>query len=89
MLGITTTSAQEVKNYDQGFRLGFGINGGLPLDNPYDYNLDADARIQYDLSKKYSVTRTRVFSTMFVSGKDNNLGYIPVKVGFKAFVLKD
>ena len=88
-LGITTTSAQEVKNYDQGFRLGFGINGGLPLDNPYDYNLGADARIQYDLSKKYSITATTGFSNMFASGKDNDLGYIPAKVGFKAFVLKD
>lgn len=88
-LGITTTSAQEVKNYDQGFRLGFGINGGLPLDNPYDYNLGADARIQYDFSKKYSITATTGFSNMFVSGKDNDLGYIPAKVGFKAFVLKD
>ena len=26
---------------------------------------------------------------MFVSGDDNDLGYIPVKAGFKAFILKD
>ena len=26
---------------------------------------------------------------MFVSGKNNDLGYIPAKAGFKAFVLKD
>ena len=26
------TQAQEVKNYDQGFRLGFGINAGVPTD---------------------------------------------------------
>lgn len=90
LFGIATTAtAQEIKEYDQGFRLGFGINGGLPLDNPYDYNLGADARIQYDLSKKYSLTFTTGFSNMFVSGKDNDLGYIPAKAGFKAFVLKD
>ena len=26
VLGVATTSAQEVKDYDQGFRLGFGLN---------------------------------------------------------------
>lgn len=81
--------AQEKTNYDQGFRLGFGLNAGLPTNNPYDFNLGADARLQYDLSKKYSLTFTTGFSNMFVSGKDNDLGYIPAKAGFKAFVLKD
>lgn len=89
VLGIAMTSAQEVQNYDQGFRLGFGINAGLPLDNPYDFSLGADARLQYDLSKKYSLTLTTGFSNMFVSGDNNDLGYIPAKAGFKAFVLKD
>ena len=89
LLGVATTSAQEVQNYDQGFRLGFGISGGLPLDNPYDYNLGADARLQYDLSQRYSLTLTTGFSNMFVPGENNDLGYIPAKAGFKAFVLKD
>jgi hypothetical protein len=89
VLGVATTSAQEATNYDQGFRLGFGVSGGLPLDDPYDFNLGADARLQYDLSKKYSLTLTTGFSNMFVSGDDNDLGYIPAKAGFKAFVLKD
>jgi hypothetical protein len=89
LLGVATTSAQEVNNFDPGFRLGFGINGGLPLDDPYDYNLGADARLQYDLSQRYSLTLTTGFSNMFVSGENNDLGYIPAKAGFKAFVLKD
>lgn len=89
-LAVVSLNAQEKeKNYDQGFRLGFGISGGLPLNDPYDFNLGADARIQYDLSKQYSLTFTTGFSNMFVSGKDNDLGYIPAKAGFKAFVLKD
>lgn len=83
------TTAQEQENYDQGFRLGIGINAGLPTNDPYDFNLGADARLQYDLSKRYSLTFTTGFSNMFVSGDDNDLGYIPVKAGFKAFVLKD
>ena len=34
-LYANTTFAQdsETKNYDQGFRLGFGVNGGIPTDN--------------------------------------------------------
>jgi len=83
------TTAQEQEKYDQGFRLGIGINAGVPTDDPYDFNLGADARLQYDLSKKYSLTFTTGFSNMFVSGDDNDLGYIPAKAGFKAFVLKD
>lgn len=77
------------KKYDQGFRLGFGLNAGYPFQDPYDFNLGIDARLQYDLSKRYSVTVTTGFSNMFVSGKNNDLGYIPLKAGFKAFVLKD
>lgn len=83
------TIAQEQEKYDQGFRLGIGINAGIPTNDPYDFNLGADARLQYDLSKKYSLTFTTGFSNMFVSGDDNDLGYIPAKAGFKAFVLKD
>ena len=87
----TNSFSQEVSttNYDQGFRLGIGVNVGYPFQDPYDFNLGADARLQYDLSKRYSVTLTTGFSNLFISGKDNDLGYIPLKAGFKAFVLKD
>ena len=87
----SSTFAQETNstNYDQGFRLGIGVNVGYPFQDPYDFNLGADARLQYDLSKRYSITFTTGFSNLFVSGDDNDLGYIPVKAGFKAFVLKD
>ncbi len=76
-------------NYDQGFRLGFGINGGYALQDPYGLALGADARLQYDLSKRYSVAVTSGFSNLFVKGKNNDLGFIPVKLGFKAFVWND
>jgi hypothetical protein len=91
LFSATTAFAQEAekKNYDQGFRLGFGLSGGLPLQDPYDLNIGGDVRLQYDLSTKYSLTLTTGFNNFFVSGKDNDLGYIPVKGGFKAFVLKD
>ncbi|WP_289662553.1 hypothetical protein [Flavobacterium panacagri] len=92
-----TTFAQETEatNYDQGFRLGFGVNGGLPTDGDYDWALGGDVRLQYDLSKKTSLTLTTGFTNLFNGKKDaagndiKDLGFIPAKAGFKAFVLKD
>lgn len=81
--------AKPTSEYDQGWRLGVGVNVGLPTNDPYDYNLGADARLQYDISKRYSVTFTTGFSNFFVKGDDNDLGYIPAKIGFKGFILKD
>ena len=92
LFSASTMVAQETKtaeNYDQGFKLGFGISGGAVFQDPYDFALGADARLQYDLSKRYSVTLTTGFSNLFVSGDNNDLGFIPVKAGFKAFVWND
>jgi hypothetical protein len=77
-------------NYDQGFRLGFGLNAGYAVHDPYKLALGADARLQYDLSKRYSVTLTTGFTNLFVSKADgSDLGFIPAKAGFKAFVWND
>ncbi|MDN3677462.1 hypothetical protein QWY90_09035 [Flavobacterium paronense] len=86
---VIVAQETEVKNYDQKFKLGFGINAGTVFDDPYEYSLGADARLQYDLSKRYSVTLTSGFTNLFVNGEDNDLGFIPVKAGFKAFIFKD
>jgi hypothetical protein len=87
------SQAQETpaaKNYDQGFRLGFGLNAGYAAHDPYKLALGADARLQYDLSKRYSVTLTTGFTNLFVSQADgSDLGFIPAKAGFKAFVWND
>lgn len=80
----------EATNYDQGFRLGVGLNAGYATQDPYKLALGADARIQYDLSKRYSLTLTTGFSNLFVSEADgSDLGFIPAKAGFKAFVWND
>jgi hypothetical protein len=82
--------AQEVNNYDQGFRLGFGINGGVPTDESvYNYALGADVRLQYDLTKRYSAVLTTGFTNLFISNDRKDLGFIPIKAGFKAFVWED
>lgn len=81
---------QAAKNYDQGFRLGIGLNAGYATRDPYKLSLGADARLQYDLSKRYSVTLTTGFTNLFVSKVDgSDLGFIPAKAGFKAFVWND
>ncbi|MEO8254445.1 MAG: hypothetical protein ABI554_08645 [Flavobacterium sp.] len=87
----TKTMAQEVANdnYDQKFKLGIGATVGYPLEDHYNLNVGGDVRLQYDLNKRYSITATTGFNNLFVSGDANDLGYIPAKLGFKAFVLKD
>ncbi|MBC7606551.1 MAG: hypothetical protein H7199_06305 [Burkholderiales bacterium] len=87
--GNALAQNKKATNYDQGFRLGFGLSGGYVFDDPYDFALGADARIQYDLSKRYSFTLTTGFTNMFVTGKKNDLGFIPVKAGFKGFFWED
>lgn len=87
-------TAAEARNYDQGFRLGVGLNGGVPTDGDYNWALGGDVRLQYDLSKKTSLTLTTGYTNLFnndkVDGvKVKDLGFIPAKAGFKAFVWED
>ncbi|MCG9793019.1 hypothetical protein [Flavobacterium algicola] len=85
-----TTFAQKKSNYDQNFRLGFGLNVGAPTDEDfYNYAVGADARLQYDLSKQTSLILTTGFTNLFISNDRPDLGIIPVKAGFKAFVWED
>ena len=79
----------EATNYDQGFKMGVGITGGYVFNDPYGLALGADARLQYDLNKRYSLTLTTGFTNLFVDGKKNDLGFIPAKAGFKAFIWED
>ena len=88
IFAISFATAQDGKTYDRGFRMGIGVSGGYPFAKPYDFNLGADARLQYDLSKKYSITLTTGFNNLFIANGPD-LGYIPAKLGFKAFVIED
>jgi hypothetical protein len=90
LLFANNSQAQETKNFDQGFRLGIGLNGGLPTNNDtYNWSLGGDVRLQYDLSKKTSVTLTTGFTNLFIDQNVKDLGFIPIKAGFKAFVWED
>ncbi|MDN3706740.1 hypothetical protein QW060_06295 [Myroides ceti] len=76
-------TSQTNDGYRKGFRLGFGINGGLEMNQKYEAALGADARLQYDLSQKTSVTFTSGYTHLFQEGDD--AGFVPVKFGFKYF----
>jgi hypothetical protein len=92
MIYTTTTSAQtaETTNYDQKFKLGFGVSGGIPTDgDDYDWALGGDVRLQYDLSKRTSLTLTTGFTNLFVGNDAPDVGFIPAKAGFKAFFWED
>lgn len=92
MIYTSTSSAQtaESTNYDQGFKLGIGLSGGIPTDgDDYDWALGGDVRLQYDLSKRTSITLTTGFTNLFVGDDVPDLGFIPAKAGFKAFVWED
>jgi hypothetical protein len=80
------TNTNEAENYDQGFRLGFGINSGYALQEPYHFSYGADVRLQYDLSKRFSITLTSGYTNITISGNNNDLAFIPVKAGYKTFV---
>lgn len=90
LLFANNTQAQETEKFDQGFRLGIGLNGGLPTDNDtYNWSLGGDVRLQYDLTKKTSLTLTTGFTNLFIDQDVKDLGFIPAKIGFKAFVWED
>ena len=66
------------------FRLGFGINGGIPLKKTFDFSLGADVRLQYDISLKTSLAATTGYTNLF-SKSNGNSGFVPAKLGFKSF----
>jgi len=86
---IDGTNNPAIDNYNQNYRLGVGINAGLPTDSYFNFALGADVRFQYDLTQKTSLTLTTGFTNLFADDEIPDLGFIPVKAGFKAFVWED
>lgn len=79
--------ASTTENYDQGFRLGFGLNAGLATGDYFNFALGGDVRLQYDLSQRTSITLTTGYTHLFAEEDFiDDLGFIPLKAGFKAFV---
>jgi hypothetical protein len=76
------------------WRLGFGIEGGIPTGDIHDASkleLGGSARLQYGLSDAFDLTLTSGYTDLFIKdayrlpGDPKGLGIVPVKVGIKAF----
>src|SRR5438045_2027589 len=90
-MGIAASAQDVVKNdgYEGGFRLGFGINGGITTGDYFKWALGGDVRLQYDLTQRTSLTLTTGYTHLFGEENVPDLGFIPAKAGFKAFVWED
>lgn len=75
--------------YDQGWRLGLGLSGGYVTDDLYDFSVGGDVRLQYDFSQRMSISLTTGFTNLFIGNDTKDLGFIPVKAGFKMFWWED
>lgn len=84
-LGVFFASSATAQTpYPKGFRLGLGLNGGFPTDSDYDGSVGIDVRLQYDFTKKTSITLTSGYTHLFLDPKD--AGFVPAKLGFKYFL---
>ncbi|MGZ3873024.1 MAG: hypothetical protein ACXVJD_08900 [Mucilaginibacter sp.] len=75
------------------WRIGFGVDAGVPASGAFRYALGGDIRLQKDINQQLSVTLTTGFSHFFEKEHfANYLQYgspynvIPVKAGIKAFL---
>lgn len=76
-------------NYERNFKFGIGLNGGLPLNDPYELNLGGDIRVQYNISSTYSLCFTAGYNNLFAKDEGKNLAYVPLKVGYKTFLFSN
>ncbi|MFI2741730.1 hypothetical protein ACG2LH_03240 [Zhouia sp. PK063] len=83
--GFTTANAQE-NNYNKNFKLGIGLDLGVPTKDAYNFGLGVDGRLQYNMSEKTSLTATTGYNHIFADNDIEDVGFIPAKVGFKAFL---
>jgi hypothetical protein len=77
------------EKYNRNFKIGFGLNTGIPLNKPYEFSIGGDARLQYNLTELVSICLTSGYNTISVKDSDINYKYIPIKVGYKSFLLKN
>lgn len=95
LIAVTTLFATNVKAQDSNpWRLGIGIEGGVPTGNAHDisnFSLGGTARLQYGADKGLAWTLTSGYYNMFLKSpyKDipgaQDVGIVPVKIGLKAY----
>jgi hypothetical protein len=78
----TNVNAQDSRKF------GIGVSLGVPTTDLYSFALGADARMQFDLTKRLSVPVALGYNHYIAKDDVSNLpdyGYIPVKTGLKYF----
>jgi hypothetical protein len=85
----SSAKAQTTTTAPSPWRLGFGIEGGIPTGSIHDFSkfeLGGTARLQYDLSSNSDLTLTSGYYS-FIAHPDGfkAQGVVPVKVGIKYF----
>ena len=83
---ITAQEKSKPIDYDTGWRVGGGLSTGIPHNDGYDFSVGVDTRVQYDFSKKTSLSLTTGYTHLF--SKDlPDMGFVPLKAGFKYFFI--
>jgi hypothetical protein len=88
-----TTNVKAQTTDKSAWRLGFGIEGGIPTGSLHDYSkfeLGGTARLQYGVCKNVALTLTSGYYNFFAdqAAKDvggKSIGVVPLKLGAKAF----
>jgi hypothetical protein len=92
ILFASNVKAQNSTNPGQTWRLGIGIEAGVPigdLNNFSNFDLGGTARLQYDTKSNISIMLTSGYYNVFAKSvgniKPTDLGIVPVKAGVKIF----
>lgn len=92
----SNVKAQTTSNAGDAWRLGIGVEAGVPTGNRSDFSkfeLGGTARLQYDTKSNLSFMLTSGYYNMFAKDqkigtttyKYDSAGLVPVKAGIKAF----
>jgi hypothetical protein len=99
-----TTNANAQTPDPNKWRLGIGIEGGIPtgdITGFSNFDLGGTARLQYGVSKNFAITLTSGYYNFFAKGssatidgvtyttKPSGLGMVPIKAGVKYFFVPD
>lgn len=75
----------ELKEFEPHLRFEYGGNIGFATNSNFKYLIRAEGGLQYYFTKKSAATMAFGYNYAF-DGKSRDLGYIPLKVGYKYFV---
>ena len=81
-------SQESTQKYIRNFKYGVGVNTGYPFNDPYNFNLGGDVRVQYNISKTYSISFTTGYNNLFIEDA-KDFSYVPIKVGYKSFIFSN